>query len=634
MFQAVKKNDIEKDLSIYACDFETTTGKISEDRTRVWSFALDPVGEYKPEIYGSIDDFWNFCGDVNRGLKKRLYFHNLKFDGEFILWSALNDMQFVTALDESGSMRKPRFLIEKEIVYAISDMGQWYFIAFVYNGCRVEIRDSLKLLPLKLEQIGKDICTKYKKSDMNYDDKQSLEDCTESDIEYIKNDVLVLSEALDKILMLHDEKTPFGSVHSLTIGGACWQRFKETSYGEMKNISIHLDKTDLDTQTAGSSNMDEYIRKGYRGGYCYVNEKIEGKLIEQPGFTADVNSLYPFVMCNKYSGFVYPYGKGKYERGQVPEKMLNSDSYYFYARILVSFRIRPGYVPTVQKKKTFMFLSNLYLTSSQIYDSKEKKYVGRYQEIELTLAKDDYITFFEHYEILTFKPLDYIAFTTAAGICDQYIEEMARIKIEATKEGNKGVRTISKLFQNNLYGQFSKGDNSSFKLAEIDTETNATAYHYIEEHNKKVTNIAIGAAVTAHARFYQIKTIQENIERFCYSDTDSLHCIGDPSEFVGEIDSTKYGAYDIEQRWTRARFVRQKTYIEECIPAGTLCESCRSHCHWNICAAGMTEQQKQYFREHHKLEDFTDGLKIPGGKLQPKRIPGGVILREVDFTLK
>ena len=146
--------------------------------------------------------------------------------------------------------------------------------------------------------------------------------------------------------------------------------------------------------------------------------------------------------------------------------------------------------------------------------------------------------------------------------------------------------------------------------------------HFSRVINKKVTNIAIGAAVTAHARFYQIKTIQANIERFCYSDTDSLHCIGDPSEFVGEIDSTKYGAYDIEQRWTRARFVRQKTYIEQTEKG------------FNICCAGMTEKQKQYFREHHKLEDFTDGLKIPGGKLQPKRIPGGVILREVDFTLK
>lgn len=624
MYQSIKRDDITSGLQIYACDFETTTGSFANDYTKVWSFALDRVGEFRPEIYGSIADFWKFCGDPETGTEKRLYFHNLKFDGEFILYSAINEMGFTTALDDStGSMRKARNLIEKEIVYAIADTGQWYFIAFIYKGCRVEIRDSLKILPLTLEQIGKNICSHYKKSTMNYDDKTSLDDCTPADIDYIKNDVLVLSEALDKLLVLHGEETPFGAVHSLTIGGACWQRFKQSNYGENKNIAIHLDKTELDKALAGSETMDEYIRKGYRGGYCYVDETKQGITIDKIGFVADVNSLYPYVMCYKYSGFVYPYGKGIYQQGEVPEKMLDNDSYYFYARIIVSFRIKPGYVPTVQKKNTYMFLSNQYLTDSRIYDSKTGKHIGEYQKIELTLAKDDYILFFRHYEILSFEALDYISFMTGSGICDEYIENLAKIKIEATETGNKGVRTISKLFQNNLYGQFAKGDNSSFKLATLDPETQALTYEFIEEHNKKVNNIAIGAAITAHARYYQISTIQNNRDIFCYSDTDSLHCIGAPIRFHGEIDKSKYGAYDIEHIWYRARFVRQKTYIEE-LEDGS----------YNICCAGMTQKQKDYFASHYDFEAFKPGLTIVGGKLQPQRVRGGVILKEVDFTIK
>ena len=145
----------------------------------------------------------------------------------------------------------------------------------------------------------------------------------------------------------------------------------------------------------------------------------------------------------------------------------------------------------------------------------------------------------------------------------------------------------------------------------------------IDEHNKKVNNIAIGAAITAHARFYQINTIQANYSRFRYSDTDSLHCTGSPTDFVGPVDPARYGAYDIEATWTRARFVRQKTYIEE-LQDGS----------WNICAAGMTAKQKDFFRENHNFDDFRPGLHITGGKLQPVRIPGGVILKDVDFTLK
>ncbi len=617
MFQPVLKSDIESDLRLYAADFETTTGAVSEDETRVWSFCVDEIGKFEPEIFGSISDFFEFCGDVSRGYKKRIYFHNLKFDGEFIIYSALHDYGMVTA-EVNGHMLKSKDILNNEIVYAISDVGQWYFIAFKYNHCIVEIRDSLKLLPFTLKTIGKDICTRYRKSEMNYDDKTALSDCTPEDIAYIKNDVLVLSEALDKLMALHDEKTPFGAIHSLTIGGACWAKFKESQYGEMKNISIKLDSMELPKES-GSDNADEYIRHGYRGGYCYLNKKIENQTLETPGFTADVNSLYPFVMCSEYSGFRYPYGKGKFEKGKVREEWITNENYYFYARIKVSFRLRPGFVPTIQKKGTFMFLSNLYLESSQAYNAREKQYVGPYNEIEITLSKDDYILFFRHYEILTFTPLDYMVFQTANGICDNYVKTMSEIKIEATKEGNRAVRTLAKLFSNNLYGQFSKGKNSSFKVAEIEDEK--THFTTIEEYEKKVTNIAIGAAVTAHARFYQINTIQNNISIFCYSDTDSLHCIGTPADFKGEIDSTKYGAYDIENRWTRARFVRQKTYIEE------------NENGWTICAAGMTDRQKDYFRQNHSFEDFRPGLKIIGGKLQPKHVKGGVILKDIDFTL-
>lgn len=631
MYNTVKTNDIEPGMRLYAADFETTTGAVSMDNTRVWSFCIDEIGTFSPEIFGAISDFFAFCGDVERGFKKRIYFHNLKFDGEFILFSALNEYGFKTALDDSGSMRKAKDIIEKEIVYAISDVGQWYFISFVYNGCRVEIRDSLKLLPLTLSQIGKDMCTRYKKSEMNYDDKTALEDCTPADIEYIKNDVLVLSEALDKMLMLHNEKTPFGPIHSLTIGGACWQMFKGTIYGESKNVCIKLDEMQLPADS-GSENADAYIRQGYRGGYCYVNEEFENKEINEAGFTADVNSLYPFVMDYKYSKFCYPYGPGKFEKGRIRESWLTDDSYYFYARINVSFRLRPGFVPTIQKKHTFLFMDNLYLKSSQAYDVKKRQYVGPYQKIELTLAKDDYILFLRHYEILSFQPLDYIVFRTCTGICDQYIEKMSEIKIQATQDGNRSVRLISKLLSNNLYGQFAKGKNSSFKVAEIG-EKGYTQFHTIDEYEKRVTNIAIGAAITAHARFYQINTIQNNFEIFRYSDTDSIHAVGKPEDFKGEIDKTKYGAYDIENRWTRARFIRQKTYIEECLPDGPFCTSCQTHCNWNICAAGMTAKQKDYFRKNHAFEDFKPGLKIIGGKLQPVHVPGGVILHDVDFTL-
>ena len=620
LHNAIIQSDFQKDLRFYACDFETTTASIAKDHTSVWSFAYDEIGEFQPQIYGSIQDFFNFCGDPFLGVEKRLYFHNLKFDGEFILYEALH-MGFSNAYQD-GKMMKPKQLLNNEICYAISDMGQWYFIAFRYNNCLVEIRDSLKILPLTLKQIGKSFCKKYKKSEMEYDDKASLADCSASDIEYIKNDVLVLSEALDNLLQLHGQKSKFGKLQSLTIGGACYQQFKNTNYGENKNIEIKLHKEPLDMQQTGVPDMDAYIRKGYRGGYCYVNPKYKGKLIKGPGFTADVNSLYPFAMCSEYSGFSLPYGKGVFKTGKPEQKYIDSDSYYFYLRIRCAFRIKPGYVPTIQVKHSFMFAQNEYLTSSAVHDPKTEKPFGKEMEIELTLSKDDFILFCEHYRILKIEYLDYILFMTAKGICDDYIKTFEKIKVEATEAGDLGERTLAKFYSNNLYGQFAKSRNSSFKVGELGDD-GATHYSYIEAYDKKPINIAIGAAITAHARFYQINTIQANFKRFLYSDTDSLHCIGDPSDFVGEVHDSRYGAYKIENTWKRGIFVRQKTYIEENMDGN-----------YNICCAGMTSRQKDYFRKNHAFEDFKPGLFIPGGKLVPVRVRGGVILQEVDFTLK
>lgn len=633
-YNPIISSDVSKDIRYYACDFETTTDKIAEDHTEVWSFAFDEIGTFEPQIMGSIDDFFNFIENPFYGIKKRLYFHNLKFDGEFILYEALR--RGIKTAYVNGHMLKQKNLINNEMIYAISDVGQWYFITFMLNNITIEIRDSLKLLPMTLKQIGKSFCKKYQKSEMNYDNKRSLKDCSKEDIAYIKNDVLVLSEALDYILQLHGQKTEFGKIQSLTIGGACFQNFKNTNYGENSNICIKLEKAELSKSESGSDNMDEYIRNGYRGGYCYVNPKYKGKIIEQSGYTADVNSLYPFVMCSEYSGSAFPYGKGIYYKGKPEEKYIENESYYFYIRIKVAFVVRSGYVPPIQVKNSFMYAQNEYLTSSAIHDPKNEKPTGKPKEIEITLSKTDYILFIQHYKIISIQYLDYILFTTAKGICDEYIKEFEKIKINATENKNTGERTLAKLFSNNLYGQFAKSNNSSFKLAVME-DSEELNYTYIEEYEKKPVNIAIGASITAYARYYQIQTIQNNLKNFIYSDTDSIHAIGNPDSFKGKIHDTQYGAYKIESVWNRALFLRQKTYIEQLIVPENqkiYCENCKQHCNWNICCAGMTEQQKQFFREHHNFEDFETGLVIHGGKLIPKRVKGGIILKEVDFTLK
>ena len=71
---AIIRTDFSKNTRFYACDFETTTSSIAKDHTSVWAFAVDEIGEFQPEIFGGISDFFDFCGDPYRGIDKRMYF--------------------------------------------------------------------------------------------------------------------------------------------------------------------------------------------------------------------------------------------------------------------------------------------------------------------------------------------------------------------------------------------------------------------------------------------------------------------------------------------------------------------------------------------------------------------------------
>ena len=64
----------------FTADFETTTDL---NECRVWAYALMEIGNTSNFIYGnSIEDFIKWCS--NKKKNYTLYFHNLKFDGEFI----------------------------------------------------------------------------------------------------------------------------------------------------------------------------------------------------------------------------------------------------------------------------------------------------------------------------------------------------------------------------------------------------------------------------------------------------------------------------------------------------------------------------------------------------------------------
>ena len=640
-------------MKIYSADFETTVYE-GQDHTEVWASALVALDSDEPVVHHSIQETLDYLKKQNEDAV--LYYHNLKFDGNFWLSYLITELGFKQGFeyisDTQVEWKKRKKLDNNELIYSISSMGQWYSIDFKYRGHLYTLKDSLKLLPFSLRKIGKDFNTPHQKLDMDYEGYRYA-GCTitPEEEEYIKNDVLVLKEALNIM---------FGEGHDkLTIGACCLAEYKKLLGKEdWETFFPALHKIEIDPTVYGASNADEYIRKSYRGGWCYLVDGCSGKTYTN-GTTADVNSLYPSMMSSQ-SGNYYPIGKPCFWRGNtIPIQALKPNRYYFI-RLRCRFYLKKGKLPFVQIKHDIQYKSTEMLKTSDVYDKKTKKYYKQYTDkdgivheakVELTLTMTDYKLLQEHYILEELEILDGCWFYSEIGIFDDYIETYKQQKMN-----NKGAkRQIAKLFLNNLYGKLATSPISSFKYAVV-REDESLGYKVVNEENKEPIYIAAGSAITSYSRNFTIRAAQQNFygadkRGFKYADTDSIHCDLEPSEIKGiRVSDNDFCAWKLESCWDIAKFIRQKTYVEHVTK-----EDLKpiEHPYYNLKCAGMpesckdlflismgekqpTEKQKKYeefYSKHRTLDDFTIGLTIPS-KLVPKTIKGGVILTETDFTLR
>lgn len=641
-------------MKIYSADLETTVYE-GQTSTEAWSSALVELGSDTPLIFHSLAETLEYLDSQNKDAV--LYYHNLKFDGNFWLYFLIKELGFKQGIehlaDGSVKIKEAKELKEKEVIYSISSMGQWYTITFKYRGHTYTLKDSLKLLPFKLEEIGEAFKTEHRKLEMDYEGYRfSGCEITDEESEYIKNDVLVLKEALN--IMFDDGHD------KLTIGACCLAEYKKMLGKYDWSIFFpKLENIELDSEIYGSSNADEYIRKSYRGGWCYLVRGATGKIYKD-GTTADVNSLYPSMMHSE-SGNYYPVGKPKFFRGNIPPEALSHNRYYF-VRLRCRFYLKKGKLPFIQIKHNVNYKSTEMLETSDVYNKKDGKYYSQYYDkqgnlhdtiVELTMTCTDYILFKEHYNIYDLEILDGCWFYTEIGIFDEYINKYKEIKMN-----NKGAkRTEAKLFLNNLYGKLATSPVSSFKYIP-ENDYDFLTYAVQSEMEKQPVYIAAGSAITSYSRNFTIRAAQANFygvdkRGFKYADTDSIHCDLKPSEIKGiKVHDNAFCAWKLESCWDIAKFIRQKTYVEHVthedlkpiekpfynIKCAGMPETCK-----NLFLASMGEehnlsekQQKKYKKFIDKprtLDDFKIGLKIPA-KLLPKVIKGGVVLTETEFTMR
>lgn len=579
-------------------DFETTT---DPNDCRVWAWAVCGIDDNDYFKYGNdIHDFITYLYEQKRS---KVYFHNLKFDGEFIV-------QYLYRLGYKYVDDKEK-ATTKSFTTLISNMGAWYTVEIFFevdNGKikrKATIYDSMKILNFSVDQIAKDFDLPISKLTLDYTAKREIgHKLTPHEVDYIRNDVEIMARALNII---------FSQGHTkITIGSDALTYYKNMN----KNFRQHFPELAPD--------IDADIRASYKGGFTYLSPVHQNEITGK-GITLDINSAYPAALHNE----LQPYGLPVYFDG---EYKYDPNYPLYVIRFTCVFDLKPNKIPSIQLKHNLAFKPNEYVTSSN----------GK--TIELCLTSPDYELFKQQYDIYDIEFIGGYKFKGAKGLFTKYVDYWIEQKIKSKKAGNKAQTLISKLFLNSLYGKFGLNVNSGTKKPVI--IDGILHYNYIDvKGDRKPIYIPVATFTTAYVRKFIITSSQtirdwslehKGYDAYVYSDTDSIHCLLDRddlkelSKFM-KIDDYELGAWAFEVEWKRGKFLRQKCYIEETMD-GTI----------EVTVAGLPKTYAPLlnfdnFRIGFTTDELDQNLIKELGikqKLRYRHVDGGVVLQPTDFTIK
>ena len=253
----------------FTADFETSTWL--KDESFVWAWALCEIGNTNNlRIGNTIESFFD---TIRKEYNPIILFHNLKCpDGEFILYYLLKNGYEYTDKKERKS---------KTFSTLISDMGLFYQIEVYFEvgkkTRKVTFLDSLKVINQSVDQIAKTFNLPESKLSIDYNKpRKKGHILSNEEVEYIKNDVVIVAKAMDYLYSMGLSKMTAGS-------NALFEYRKIITNKRFEKMFPKI-----------PYEYDKDIRQAYKGGFTYLNPKYEGIDVEE-GEVLDVNSLYPSV---------------------------------------------------------------------------------------------------------------------------------------------------------------------------------------------------------------------------------------------------------------------------------------------------------------------------------------------------
>lgn len=505
MDQETNQN-FEDNIRYYA-DFETTVDNLNteQERARVWVWGLiDDLDNFKTGT--TIESFFNYLDLVTFNLD--VLFHNLKFDGTFILYYLL-EHDFQTKDKSKNNFLKTN----------ITSLGQYHLISYINKeGFTINFYDSFKLLPSSISTIGKNLGIEKLQIGGDVDDYDRVREIgylpNNNELKYLKQDIRIAKLGVENLISKY--------VYKHTTPSISYSILLDTLNFELPKIPIEL---------------DELIRPAYLGGWTFLNPKKKGIVFKDVHYY-DINSTYPYRM--KFEPLPYELPKS-IKKQDFQLAFDNNDKNDFYIlNFYIKARLKANKFASIQTHKS------LY-SSADYADSIDGVY---------TLATPDIMLLRENYHIYKLK-INYGFYSkTKVGLFEKFVDRFMGIK-ETTEDTFEKV--LSKLILNSSYGKFGKNPTNISKIPELDKEGNLRFRYEQETETINEFFLPIAIAITGWARYSIVKTACDNYEEFIYADTDSIHSTK-PIDNL-QVDQKKLGYWKIDKIYPEAKYLKAKRYM-------------------------------------------------------------------------
>lgn len=572
----------------WACDFETTTEVDFKEEgcVRVYLWHARSLDDSDREAHGfDIGSFIDWLA-VSKGVVRMCVFHNLRFDGSFILDYCLRSGWRYGGPNTRGTRKQPTRVVDT----LITDLGQWMSMALKFGTHVVRFMDSVKKFPgLSLQQLA-DVYGIEGKSELNTYIRRPLgTPVTDEEMRRVEGDTRILRVAMRDVLGSGATK--------LTMASDAKQSFTEMWNGRWGRLNAVMWNAYFPRIP---KELSKIFRKAYNAGWVYLNPSFKGVLLGGKGkdriHVFDVNSMFPSKMILRM-----PRGLPQHRRPREGEG--------FITRFVASFRLKEGKLPFLHVKKSMYAMNSEFIIESDGLT-------------ELVMNDVDYRLFHECYEVDCEVNHEYWCFEMGESPFIEYIEYWMERKKSARSPEEKAA---AKRYLNSLYGKTAENAEKKSKIPWFDEDEGKVRFR-VEGSEGKEWYTPVAIWITSYARSEIVHFAEKFGDRFIYSDTDSVHVLGDEIPEGMPVDPKEIGKWKHESVSYQAVYVGPKKYTHYLTwdPADPSKKEV-----FTCACAGMPSGCK----ENVNLWNFRSGTRFEG-KLQGKTVPGGYLLQEVEYTIR